>query len=103
MTTKASFMALAEEAGIEVGYRSGGTARGTTFAAELVLDAPCGKVFSGSDLHCDCSLSHDVETDGTRTNWRRAFAGLREIISQGFTDCPDRPNCDICDDQGDAE
>lgn len=104
MSTKAEFMALAESHGIEVEYHPGGTSRATAFAdrekyaAEFMLDAPHGKVFASSGCHCDGSLSHDVAHDGTRTDWRRAVAGLRAVIAAGLLDCPDRPDCDQCDE-----
>lgn len=103
MGTQAEFMALAEAHGIGVEYHPGGTSRATAFqgreryAADFMLDAPHGKVFAANDCHCDGSLSHDLDHDGTRTDWRRAIAGLRAVIALGLKDCPDRPECDQCD------
>jgi hypothetical protein len=99
---KAKFMALAEAHGIEVEYHPGGISRPSPlqprepYAAEILLDAPQGKIFQSSGCHCDNSLCHDLETYGTRTNWKDAIAGLAEIIKLGLTDCPDLPDCDIC-------
>lgn len=96
MTTRTQFKALAARHGIEVEYHPGRLLDGYMHAAEFMLDAPPGKVFVSSGCHCDGSLSHHPSIDGTRTNWHRAHAGLTAIISDGFRECPDGPDCDIC-------
>jgi hypothetical protein len=107
MMSEEKLVALAEEHGIEVEYRAGGVSRATAwspsekYAAEILLDAPKGKIFESSGCHCDNSLCHDVETDGTKTNWRRSIEGLKAIIAMGLADCPDGAECDICNDEGD--
>lgn len=97
-------MALAALHGLEVKYRAGGISCPSAFSgkepypAEIELTPPQGKIFRSSGCHCDNSLCHRLEEDGTKTNWNRAYAGLQAIIAQGFEDCPDRPDCDICDE-----
>jgi hypothetical protein len=92
---RVKFHELAATLGVSVEYLPGGTVRGERRAAEFMVDAPQGKVFTTSGCHCDGSLSHSVEEDGTRTNWTRAANGLREIAAS-VQDCPDGPGCDIC-------
>lgn len=98
-------MKLADAHGIEVEYMPGGTSRATPwrpsekYAAEILLDAPNGKIFLSSGCHCDNSLCHDIETDGTRTDWNRSLLALEEIIRLGLANCPDMPDCDICNSQ----
>lgn len=104
MSLKAKFMALAALYGIEVDYRAGGVSRASSFhgkepyPAEIRLGAPKGKILCSSGCHSDYSLCHRLEEDGTKTNWNRAYAGLQAIVAQGFEDCSDRPDCDICDE-----
>lgn len=95
------FASLAASAGIEYEYHAGGTIktgpqRGEPYAAEIILDAPPGKVFVSSGCHTDGSLCHTLEREGTRTNWSGAHRGLSAIVACGFTDCPDGDKCDIC-------
>lgn len=101
MSYKQKFADLATLHGVTFEYRPGGTVRtgpnrGEKYAAEIMLDAPHGKIFNTTDCHCDGSLNHTVEDDGTRTDWPGAYAGLLAIVKDGFSDCPDRPNCEIC-------
>ena len=98
--TRAKFEALAEQHGIEVEYRPGGTISrgpmmGEKYAAEIMLDAPFKKLFRTSSCHCDGSLNHTLEEDGTRTDWKGSYEGLKKIIDYGFDDCED-PDCEIC-------
>lgn len=101
---KVDFISLADAHGIAVEYTAGGIARATAYkgkepyAAEILLDAPRGKIFMSSGCHSDNSLCHDLEVDGTKTNWPGAYKGLQAIIALGLEDCPDRPSCDICDE-----
>lgn len=97
--TRALFSGLAERHGLTLEYVPGRTVHGRPRAAEIMLDAPRGKVFNSSGCHCDGSLSHDNDEDGTRTDWRRAFVGLWVIIDAGLSDCPDGEACDVCNPQ----
>lgn len=84
--SKAAFYKCAAEQGVEVSYEAGGVARGK-MACEIipfriVLDAPEGKLFAGSETNCDCSIQGDVGT--TKTDWKRALEELRAILKIGF-------------------
>ena len=90
--SKRNFTALAEAHGIDVEYVP---SEGPSWPAILTLWAPEGKVFAGVDAHCDASMNGLLTATGA-VDWAAALSGLREIVSTGFSDCPDRPFCDVC-------
>ena len=95
MSNKASFMAIADKAGIEVTYWAGRHSHprtGEPVPYEMMLDHPT-KIFAGSYCHCDGSLMGNG--DEITPNWAEMIRLLRGIIAEGFKDCDD-PECDIC-------
>jgi len=94
--SKKQFYELATVNGIEVEYTPGGVGRGYDKTAQpfhIMLDAPAGKTFRGTGIHCDGSIQG---LDGTtKTDWPRCVRELRAFIAAGFDACTD-PDCDIC-------
>ena len=84
------FKALAEKHDLSVDYTTEGG------IADLVLWSPTGKIFKSSSCHCDCSLNSLVTDSGAAMDWPKSMIALREIIADGFDDCPDMPDCEDC-------
>lgn len=94
--TKKAFFDLAAAHGIEVDYTPGGVGRGfdkTAYPYHIMLDAPAGKIFSSTGLHCDGSIQGSEGT--TKTDWKEAVSNLKELIAGGIEACQD-PDCDVC-------
>lgn len=93
--SRAKFMQIAAQAGIEVDYSAGRKHHprtGEPVEYELMLDHPL-KVFEGSGCHCNGSL---MGSPGEVTpDWRKLVQELQAVIAEGFSDCDD-DECDIC-------
>ena len=60
----------------------------------LMVDAPVGKVWKGSGVHC---LVESCENRGGQTWYAEAVKELIERMALGLEDCTE-PNCEICDE-----
>lgn len=91
---RATFEALAKEAGIEIEYTAGRKRHprtGEPVAYELTLDAPAGQLFISSGCHCDF-MGQPGETS---PDWQHLRGSLRHIIALGFVPCRNE-RCAIC-------
>jgi hypothetical protein len=85
--SKAKFMQIAADAGIEVEYSAGRSRHprtGELVPYELNLTAPEGKWFNTSMCESDCSLTAGAQS--VAPNWKAACEELRSIIAAGFVD-----------------
>lgn len=88
-----AFAELARAFGIEYDYTPGGRVAGVIVPFHIMLDAPKGKLFKGTLIHCDGGIQgNDNET---RANWKRCYLELDKIIAEGFVTCDDA-DCEIC-------
>lgn len=88
---KRKFYALAEKHGMTVEYE---VMRGQM--VWLQVWSPVNKIFRSSGCHVDASLGHCVNDEVTAVNWCEAYAELEKIINEGFNECPDGEECDVC-------
>ena len=89
--SKRAFFALATAHNIEVDYEPGD---GMT-PASLMVWAPDGKRFKGTDTHCDGSLNGLLTDSGLAMNWGDCIKAMSEIIGTGLEACPDT-DCEVC-------
>ncbi len=89
--SKAKFMKIAADAGIEVLPVENGIVHprtGETLNYIVPLDAPAGKLFSATGCHSDCGCQ-GLPPNGRGVNWNEAIGFLQDLISNGFEDCTD--------------
>jgi hypothetical protein len=90
---KHAFDSVVQAYGLGYSYSGGGVVRGQKVPYHFMLDAPSGKLFNGTLIHCDGSIQGQEGT--TKTDWAEAYGLLLGIVSEGFTGCDDG-QCEYC-------